>query len=273
VKFSFSLFKSYVNLRKNLSLIKENKVTGYKVEMMPKSSYVKTPFKWKIVVVPLSTLLSNQQDEVVEELKRDFPADYKLGLYENKDEVDVVAIYKTAVMNATDDEDADDTQDEDVENIPPCCTSRVLVIPFGRFKRKDDQSNSSNFMKKADGSETKMLFRERMDTLNTEVSKMPQIVANMNGGVLFENGEELVDCLLVENNNWLKYKGDNRTQLKTKLKESQSIIKGKLENKGNIPRGNNKLFLEKGLQEIIQMIKCTDKVLDGKYLPDHLEKE
>jgi hypothetical protein len=63
-----------------------------------------------------------------------------LGIYENKDKVEVVVIYKRALMYATDDGDADDTQDDDVdeevENFPPT----VLVISFGHFKREDDLS-------------------------------------------------------------------------------------------------------------------------------------
>lgn len=68
-------------------------------------------------------------------------ADYNLGIYDNKDKVEVVIIYKRAMMYAMDDGDAgDDTQDDDidkeVENFPPT----VLVISFGRFKREDDLS-------------------------------------------------------------------------------------------------------------------------------------
>jgi hypothetical protein len=101
---------------------------------------------------------------------------------------------------------------------------------------------------------------------------MHLIVANMNGGVLFENGQELVNCLLIENSNWLKYEGANGTQLKTKMEELRNIIKGKLENKANPPRGINRTNAQNGLQEINKMmIKYTKQEPDG--IPSRLSGE
>lgn len=93
------------------------------------------------------------------------------------------------------------------------------------------QSDISNFMENVETSETKTLFGQRFDILNCEVSKMPVTVSNMNGGVLFANGQELVNRLLIANSKWLKYEGTNHTELKTKLKELGDHLKGKLEDK------------------------------------------
>jgi hypothetical protein len=102
---------------------------------------------------------------------------------------------------------------------------------------------------------------------------MPLIVANMNGGVLFENGQELVNRLLIANSKWLKYEGTNCTELKTKLEVLRDHLKGKLEDKANPPRGVNKTCVQIGLQEINKMIKYTKQEPDGKFLPDYLENE
>jgi hypothetical protein len=100
---------------------------------------------------------------------------------------------------------------------------------------------------------------------------MPLIVANMNGGVLFENGQELVNRLLIANSKWLKYEGTNCTELKTKLEVLRDHLKGKLEDKANPPRRVNKTYVQIGLQEINKMIKYTKQEPDG--IPSRLSGE